>query len=123
MKVTIKQMQEIKQNGMAHIDMRIAKTGNKFIVSYNEESRNRGAKDILLAVTNEYNHNLSNVQIIKGDAPAGEYILPIVMVVNNGTCYIYDDINEEKALDIYNQHAINNKVVTSLLKAEVPYVK
>lgn len=124
MKVTIKQMQEIQRQGTAHIDMRIAKSGNRFIVSYDEQSRSLGAKEILLAVTAEYNNNLSNVQIIKGEAPAGEFALPTITIIDNkNNTYIYDNIDPTKALEIYNQHAINNKVVSALLKSEVPSVK
>ena len=123
MKLTIKQMETIKAKNLADIAMRIAKTGNMMIVSYDEESRNNGAKEILTLLNQEQYKTPSDVVIKKGEAPLGEYKKPVVIINDQKNLYVYQAINKEQALTIYNKHALANLVVEDLNPTKLEIVK
>ncbi len=123
MKVSINDLNNIKEHKLPEVEMRIAKNGNTIIIPYDEEAKNSGAKEILQYLIEENNKLLSNVAIIKGEAPQGEFSKSLLIVSDNLNLYVYQNINKEIAKEIFEQHAIKNLVVSKYNPTKLEIIK
>lgn len=119
-KMTLEEMKQIRETKAPFINQRVPKRGNTFSISYDEESRKKGAKEILETLINDQYENPTDVSITKAELPRGEYVTPVAIIIDHKHDeYIYENIDLEKAKKIYLEHGIKNKVVKELLKEKV----
>lgn len=119
MKKTLNDLKEIYENEKVNLRQREIKKGFTFKVFMGEEAISNGARDILYEVIKKDNEILSDVLITKNEEDT-EYLQPAVEVIDNKNIrYIYAEVDIEKAIRIFLEHAVGKKIVKDLLTKEI----